>query len=386
MRIRKSSLVRFPLVLKQTMEEYYVSPLKFNGETIDYGNFSDVVFNHDENREISFGLSFDTKLVWHIYKTFSRLPRFIDNPASFIKNIFMENEFFKMDVIMEQISQNKLHKLKITDYNLSTNKTCGAFFNTKLINENFIGDMKSLENENNYRISLPLFSRVFELPTMLFNGFFPSNLFTRDYGLSGDFGEDWQEVILIFVAIEIYCRTVLKNISYLGPFRSKPSRDYRVNEGEYANVGKDGQYAPQVLWNYYWESSDSLLNVNNWLEESMGLNLSIKELEDSKFKIMIKDLRTGIENNLADVGFGISQIMPIITQTLLPNPLETDVENIQIIEQPELHLHPAAQCGLADLFIQGVSNNPQVRYLIETHSEHLILRLRKRLAEGKVSP
>ncbi len=87
------------------------------------------------------------------------------------------------------------------------------------------------------------------------------------------------------------------------------------------------------------------------------------------------------ENNLKvevkphDVGIGISQVLPIIVAVL------TQKNPILAIEQPELHIHPALQVELADLFIDGINKNPEAIYLIETHSEHFILRLLRRIEE-----
>ena len=80
------------------------------------------------------------------------------------------------------------------------------------------------------------------------------------------------------------------------------------------------------------------------------------------------------------MGLGISQILPIIISA------QTTKNNTLYIEQPELHLHPAMQSEIADEFIKGYKNNNN-QFMIETHSEHLLLRLMKRMrhtAEGKI--
>ena len=85
---------------------------------------------------------------------------------------------------------------------------------------------------------------------------------------------------------------------------------------------------------------------------------------------------TGITSTIKHVGFGISQILPIIVEGLRINENETFV-----LEQPELHLHPKVQSNLTDFLISLVEQGKKV--IIETHSDHLITRLRRRIAEDK---
>ena len=83
--------------------------------------------------------------------------------------------------------------------------------------------------------------------------------------------------------------------------------------------------------------------------------------------------------NLKDVGFGLSQVLPVLVQCYAG-----DASRTIILEQPELHLHPRAQADLGDLLIDALGQGH--RFLIETRSEHLLLRLRRRIAETTVKP
>jgi predicted ATPase len=83
----------------------------------------------------------------------------------------------------------------------------------------------------------------------------------------------------------------------------------------------------------------------------------------------------------ADVGFGISQSLPVIVQ------LVTSRNAVIAVEQPEIHIHPGLQTRLADLIIESTARETAAnQVLIETHSEHLMLRLQRRVREGKLSP
>jgi len=86
-----------------------------------------------------------------------------------------------------------------------------------------------------------------------------------------------------------------------------------------------------------------------------------------EFQIRLYDKKNGVHVKLSDVGVGVSQVLPIIVQSSISG------NGILLIEQPELHLHPALQANLADVFIHSGGH-----VLIETHSEHLILRILRR--------
>ena len=91
------------------------------------------------------------------------------------------------------------------------------------------------------------------------------------------------------------------------------------------------------------------------------------------YKISLEDIY-GVSVSLVDVGFGISQVLPIIINTL------TAKDQLTLMEQPEIHLHPKLQTELSDLLIHSAKHNNNT-IIAETHSEHLILRLLKRVRQ-----
>lgn len=92
-------------------------------------------------------------------------------------------------------------------------------------------------------------------------------------------------------------------------------------------------------------------------------------------ELVITDLRRDVPVNPSAIGSGVSQVIPVLVSVLEPN------SKVTAIEQPELHLHPAVQCALGDLFIRAANASDERFFLIESHSEHLLLRLMKRMRE-----
>lgn len=93
------------------------------------------------------------------------------------------------------------------------------------------------------------------------------------------------------------------------------------------------------------------------------------------FHFLMSDLRNGAEVDPQDVGNGVTQLIPVLVG------LKADGGNILAVEQPELHLHPAIQCRLADVFVRSIQDGRERLLLLETHSEHLMLRLLRRVRE-----
>ena len=83
---------------------------------------------------------------------------------------------------------------------------------------------------------------------------------------------------------------------------------------------------------------------------------------------------------ITDVGFGVSQILPVITLCYY-----VPEGSIILLEQPEIHLHPNVQSGLADVLIDAIKTR-KIQIIIESHSEHLLRRLQRRIAEEQLNP
>ncbi len=124
--------------------------------------------------------------------------------------------------------------------------------------------------------------------------------------------------------------------------------------------------------------------VGSWNEKHLGgWRLAV----DSSGKVFGLELSRGpVRVNLASAGQGMQEVLPVVTQQFALQ-LGTGQGDSMfcLIEQPEIHLHDAVHAALADLFIDTVRQRP-VSMIVETHSENLLLRVRRRIAEGVLSP
>ncbi|HET6806378.1 MAG TPA: AAA family ATPase [Frateuria sp.] len=173
----------------------------------------------------------------------------------------------------------------------------------------------------------------------------------------------------------------LKTFVYIGSYRIPPQRTYYHLVGPDLKVGVCGQNAiEQVL---AWENakSDKLPQLVKSLK-SIGLAASIKanKLAGGRFEVTVKSLGSSVSSSIVDVGFGINQFLPVLVAEL-----QTKDGSTVAVSQPETHLHPSVQAEVASHFVKNVKDRGFC-YLVETHSEYLINRIRRHVVAGDLAP
>jgi hypothetical protein len=172
-------------------------------------------------------------------------------------------------------------------------------------------------------------------------------------------------------------------VRYLGPFRDRPHRRYRLPGRMRTEVGTAGEFAAGILASDLARGGGRLLKqVNADLGDHLpGWRVDVIPDGGTWSVVLVSTDNDTIRVNLADTGTGVAQALPIFVQRAIDVIHPAGRPVLEIIEQPELHLHPAAHADLAELFLKAVEN-PSTRFLIETHSETLLLRLRRHIAKG----
>ncbi len=179
-------------------------------------------------------------------------------------------------------------------------------------------------------------------------------------------------------------RRLLEDLAYLGPLRSQPERYYTFSGDTTGYVGQLGEQMASILF----QRPELVEQINKDLERfKMEYQLKVRKLQyedqspSNVFSLRLidkplddKDEEAKVEVSLRDVGFGISQVLPIVVQSRISE------KKTLLIEQPEIHLHPAHQAELGDLFIRSAKERGNT-LLLETHSENLILRILRRIRE-----
>ncbi len=176
----------------------------------------------------------------------------------------------------------------------------------------------------------------------------------------------------------------LENLLHIGPLRVLPSRSFLLNPTSTSERWYDGT-AGWEMFAYSDERVKAKTNEKFESSEFFGTNYNFESLSHGEVSltektVILKDSYTGIPLLPSSVGVGVSQVFPFVVATSLEQDL------IVSCEQPELHIHPKWQLALGDMMIEAIKKNPDRMFLIETHSEHLMLRLlRRTVDEGTLS-
>lgn len=168
------------------------------------------------------------------------------------------------------------------------------------------------------------------------------------------------------------------------PVRSKPRRTYDPIP---ATPDYEGNFVPMYLADEYFRNKTTWEQLKKQLEEfgkSAGLfdEISIKTLgsrDSDPFQAQVRKSggkRKGPWRNLIDVGYGVSQALPLIIELW-----RGDAPRIFLLQQPEVHLHPSAQAALGSLFCR-VASSRRRQLIVETHSDYLMDRVRMEVRDG----
>lgn len=413
----KSSLTRFPVLIAQTFKNKANTPLLLFGDMLDYGNYNDVINRHIKG-DMEFTLGFGPEVVRYIQKGKGHQLYFIR------KDMSIYNWFDTIERVDLQVKVSKPDKKMI----VKTIQLC--------VNDNLIFTMNNddiqyeLHFQNPIDVNGKVYNTEINSSSIKFKGFLPlltGYEITRTFIEALNYSDEWKEQQLriiddggyrliddkirqkaskrkwypvwtatvmietIFKGISQYMDDYAEEMTYVGPFRENPKRIYRDSENNYENVGVKGENAGMLL-RQDWQNQRRLIkSVSEWFKKSMGYEISIDEISENLYSLVVTNkLNDGTEekDNLIDVGYGISQVLPIVTELMADKNLidnrYTDRYRIKknfVIEQPELHLHPAAQAELADLLVQAANVNRSRRIIVETHSEHLIRKLQVLIAD-----
>jgi len=173
-------------------------------------------------------------------------------------------------------------------------------------------------------------------------------------------------------------------IDYIGAFRVIPDSSFSLENENYTHIGVNGKNAYQILIQDFVSEQELIDKISSWYAANFeGWKIEVLKIgakTGTQFQIVISNNNVDLIN-IVNVGQGIHQALPLIVRSFMPVKEETLI----IIEEPETHLHPTAHGNLAQRFAESYLENQNRHYLIETHSQNFVLRLRRLIAEKKLN-
>ncbi|MCB0859469.1 MAG: AAA family ATPase [Solirubrobacterales bacterium] len=396
----KSSLVQALMMLKQSVKaNHFVA----DGEVVQLGSFGTLVNGHDLDRPVRLGVSFGVPVDWHT-------PGLVLNPG-WLRSIDFE---FRGSVGSEV-------RLERVIVDLGEGHVASFDFDPRadglaMTAEDAVNLVRHVaEGESRWRIAAPtakrtetgpasfrkqrvsevkrVLSRIGDYLPVKVEGLVPASadLAISNYGKGKAANDGELASSSIDGSLALPAKTgeelgrLLSEMKYLGPLRSAPERVYPRRTGD-GGIGNSGEN----LAIYLFEHRSELDEINRWLDrlempyrlDVVSLDAGVKGLPVGDLvALILTDHRSGAVVSPADVGFGISQVLPIVTQLL------ANRQTVIAVEQPEIHLHPGLQARFAELLIDATRpESASNQVIVETHSEHLMLRLQRRVREGELSP
>ena len=328
----KTSILQVLLMLKQTVEQpaNWNEPLYFGDDEslLNLGNFDAVIHGHKRDLSIGISVSWKSSAVADINK-------------------YIKFHNLKFPSHIEMLPSSQGYRAPSEEISFSTNIARSAM--------------------NNFYYETDLYKFDVQQPDLF-----------RCYG----FRTARNQIMEISSRFEGDFENLFSRILYLGPLREHPRPRYTWDGDHPKGIGQEGEKAISALLSGRIRHLSIDGQILNWLQRLELIDsYDLHPFSDTgrDYEFLVKKYKDGPEVRITDVGFGVSQVLPVLILCHY-----APEGSILILEQPEAHLHPKVQSELADVLIDVVKNR-NVQIILESHSAHLLHRLQRRIAEEQMS-
>lgn len=425
----KSSFIRlFPLI-KQTLEKRTAEAMLWFGDYVDLGDFEHAVSRESPAKPIELFLTVKVRHRSYYYLSENNInPYSARITLSILKNYYqkirIDFEDQTIEIFMDENNavteiflngSNDIYKNKKVNWYrnpgdllprlffeeetvVDENTYFGRFGNNKIFSEALKLIYGSKISQNKYRYPMGVLD---DIPLSAKENVLASLKKLNPNKFKKMSAED-EEFILVnnyILAAEIsnLIETINESISfdirqtnYVKPIRAMVDRYYRVQGISIEELDADGSNLPMILHNM---SKGDLKNFEKWCMDKFGVVFSVNSSEGHISLVMKDSLNSKEFTNVADTGYGYSQMLPIVVLLwMLHNNKNREyrkgISKTIVIEQPELHLHPAYQARMIDVFVNIIreanASHVDLHIIFETHSEVMINRLGKLILANKI--
>ncbi|PTW37597.1 DUF3696 domain-containing protein [Rhodovulum kholense] len=435
----KSSLIRLVPLLQQSISTASSAPLLWDGDLVDLGTITDVVSRKSPKSEVRIGFLFSAPDFSKQIRAFSRFFYYHEDVAE------LSEDSTDVKYIMRLANDNGRTLFSGVTLRINSQELVVDWDDNGLINRlELNGERYSLDNLSMMASTGDLVPSISRSPSMSETG---GRTFTRPFfypefaeavekvlhgRLSGDKAdfiasrlgfypkERMKEQLLqlphivkkrvteaksaeisnlsfinqlpeILEYIKEEIQRCFLNSAYIGPARASTERFDRIQELAVDRLASGGENTAVYL--HSMNDSDAA-TFNRLMNVATGHSVKAENSGPNHVSVLVSAPGTTEWENVADVGFGFSQIIPVVaqlhavTERHVDNKRRSSSEAFYAVEQPELHLHPAMQGNLADLFASAVNNANDrqlgLRILAETHSQNIVTSLGFMIAAGNL--
>jgi predicted ATPase len=381
----KSSFIQLLLLLKQTLQDDSAQrALDIKGDFFKVRRYLDIIKGKTKDNKLKIELKFNKSELSN-FKDFYEINFYdaafdnydlhINTEFDFIENQIIVSLFEVKFISIE--AEYKESFIRFENKNKILNiETDSAVFNDDLYKEK--GKYKI--NKINYSSFIPSDVEI-EFVTEIINLENQKTIEKSAFKLG-----------LKLDGIKAILHNFFNSLNYVGPLRQPPKDEYSIY-GKGNSVGIEGENVAEVIsllsdqhisFFKIAENDDNISFIKNedlflnavkyWLCEKFKLCSEVYSIKEGDSYVIYVQSNSGVKSTIKHVGFGISQLLPIVVEGL-----RIGIGETLILEQPEIHLHPKVQSQLTDFLLSLIEQGKKV--IIETHSDHLITRLRRRIAE-----
>ncbi|WP_424359661.1 AAA family ATPase [Methanocella sp. MCL-LM] len=361
----KSSIMQPLLMMKQTLDEVYdPGDLLISGPHVNFNSADNFISKFGPKRSKQFSIKIDFDEDKSISESFTKGT---NKPVELVETKYkIENNEFEIN---GQMSEREL----INKYPI-INDFLNVFSNS------VFSMIKDNKNENTYDedITEKLGFRFNVQRKRCFLGLMINTLDVKTKTMI-------TEQYFPFLGFEnlLVIENYITRIIHVPALRTNTERTYKTTAVGPRFPGTIDNYVASIINSWKLANDPRLSKLNEWLSDlSLTSKIDTNKVTDTQVEILVHRLSTDSDDekdmvNIADVGFGIGQTLPVLVALLI-----AEKDQLVYIEQPEVHLHPKAQYNMANIIVEAA--NRGVKVVIETHSMLLLTGIQTLIAEGKI--